>query len=245
MRASPGFSASRRWPPIPPFSRSANRCVLELFLQRRELIAIRTAAIRLGMDVESFLKTLAAALENNLVSKPEAEGEFPEAHVYRASIIRIHKRFPNLAKIPFGDYPSFCRSLHEEIGEKLQVSVTTQFCPGSENSGDEYGGIVPRSERNQPQHRATNQCNQLPPQSSVLPFGCWRTPDERGWLMPTCSRTTPVWGSVIWTPLDAALKATARRSNKPSARTGKRDGPTLLQREFSETCCRRIALARP
>ena len=118
-----------------------NRCVLELFLQRRELTAIRTAAIRLGMDVESFRKTLTAALENNLVSKAEAEGEFPEAHVYRASILRIHKRFPNLAKLTFGDYPSFCRRLHEEIREKLKVSVTTRFCPDSENSGDEHGDI--------------------------------------------------------------------------------------------------------
>ena len=50
----------------------------------------------------------------------------------------------------------------------------------------------------------------------------------------------PGLSGTISKPPGATWKPTARRSSKPSARTGKRDGVTLFRREFSQTRRRRF-----
>lgn len=109
-----------------------NRMEFELFLQHRGLISLRMAAIQLGMFEDSLRKTLAAAKNAGLVTSPEADGEFPSAGVYRASLVGdLHYRFPAIANMTFPTYSSFCRRLHECIRVELGLDVQPALCPTS------------------------------------------------------------------------------------------------------------------
>ena len=106
-----------------------NRFYMELFMQQRGYVGIRTAAVLLGMCEASFSKTLALAKEANFITEQEELGEFPGANVYRSSFIGdFYKRFPKLAKFTFSSYPSFCRRLHETIDVELGFKVAEALC---------------------------------------------------------------------------------------------------------------------
>lgn len=112
-----------------------NRFYLELFLQSRELVPVRFAAVELGMDVKSFREMLDAARDRGLVSKAEAEGEFPG--IYRQTLVRdFHKRFDVLKGMLFLTHSGFVSMLHGQISDVLGVTVTALSCIASQAMGD-------------------------------------------------------------------------------------------------------------
>lgn len=111
-----------------------NRWFFELFLQRRELVSIRGASIRFGMDVTSFIATLESAFKKGLISKSEAEGDFPNC--YRASLISdFHRRFTQIKFKIFSTNSSYIKAVHELIASQLGVKVTPIFCATSKAIG--------------------------------------------------------------------------------------------------------------
>jgi hypothetical protein len=110
------------------------RNLFEMFLQRRELVSVRGAAVSLAMDEASLKKVLSAALVANLVSRSEAEGDFPD--VYRSSLIGdFHTRFPKLKQTIFNTFRAFATSLHSQIKEVLGIDVQPVYCLTSQAIG--------------------------------------------------------------------------------------------------------------
>lgn len=108
-------------------SGQVSRSHLELFLQERELTTQRAAAVGWGMKEESFQRTWAAAKSKGFITSSEEKGEF--VGIYRATLIRdFHRRFQPLKFKIFATYPSFIESLHRQIAEVLDVTVTPEFC---------------------------------------------------------------------------------------------------------------------
>ncbi len=107
--------------------RLIRRNAFELFLQDRELVCIRAAAIYFGLDVAAFRSAMSAAQTKKLVSVAEAMGEFP--NIYRSSLIRdFHRRFPKLRYRIFSDFNGFVESVREQIREVLEIEVTFVTC---------------------------------------------------------------------------------------------------------------------
>lgn len=113
-----------------------HRNLFELFLQQRELLGVRSAAVQWGMNPESFVIVLAAALEKGYISEGESKGDFPG--VYRASLINdFHKRLPKLARTIFPSYSRFVQRLHEEIQAVLGVEIHPLHCLTSQAVGED------------------------------------------------------------------------------------------------------------
>lgn len=107
-----------------------HRNLFERFLQDRELIPIRHAALRWGMNVESFISVLEALHTKGMISNTEKEGEFQ--WVFRKTFVSdIHHRFSNISRIIFASFPSYVRRLHSEIQSCLDVEPASAYCATS------------------------------------------------------------------------------------------------------------------
>jgi hypothetical protein len=116
-------------------SRLINRNLFELFLQRRELVPIRHAAIKWAMDADSFVKTLQSAFQNDYASEAEANGEFPS--VFRNSLLRdFHSRLPGLEHRVFSSHSDFVPAFHASIHSALNVDVHPLTSVTSQAVGD-------------------------------------------------------------------------------------------------------------
>jgi len=103
-----------------------NRHFFETFLQQSGLLPLKWAAARLGMQDDSFNELFEALRAKGRISEPDV---FFTAQTVRESFIRsIHQIFPDLKHRVFGDYNSFCLSLHRAIKKNLKIRVKGLFC---------------------------------------------------------------------------------------------------------------------
>lgn len=129
------------------FSNGAmNHHYLELFLQDLGFTSKKGAATALGMKDESFELVLEASVKKGIMAESEAHGLYPEVHVYSSQwVADFHRRFPSLERMTFTSFSSYCRRLHREILEVLEVPVKELTCATSlalsENPPDVGHGI--------------------------------------------------------------------------------------------------------
>lgn len=110
-------------------NRKINRLLLELFLQNREWISEKHAAIRFGMDIESFRRIIEKSIELNYIGNGAAATETPSIlNAYFTS--SLYKRIPELSRLTFGSYNSFVRRFQEHFMNK-GVHVCELYCTTS------------------------------------------------------------------------------------------------------------------
>jgi hypothetical protein len=105
-----------------------HRHALESFLQIGELLPRKWAAIELGMDQDSFDKTLEALATESLLPPGVAQDPL----VAKGLVRDIHRLFPALARTAFTTHSAYCGRLHAAITNDLGVTVTPLHCVTSE-----------------------------------------------------------------------------------------------------------------
>lgn len=107
---------------------SYHRHALETFLQISELLPRKWAAVELGMDQDSFDKTLAGLARKSLLPP----GVVDDPLVAKGLVRDIHRLFPALARTAFTTHSAYCARLHVAIEKDLGVNVTPLHCVTSE-----------------------------------------------------------------------------------------------------------------
>lgn len=111
--------------------RAINRSRFELFLNARQWITKKSAALALAVTERSLEEILKIATERHLVAAAESQGVFAE--VFNAEFITgFHKRFPRIRTTIFPNLDAFYVRLHHEIFETLGIRVEDVFCLTSE-----------------------------------------------------------------------------------------------------------------
>ncbi len=127
-------SYARRGPVMKPGL--IHRFEFERFLQSREVLPIRYAALHLGISVRSFQDLLAAMISQDLLAEPETWS--PMMGMYSTPFIRsLYKRFGRLQHKVFSSHGGFVRSLHEEVHGVLGLAVTPVHCTTSKALGED------------------------------------------------------------------------------------------------------------
>jgi len=112
-----------------------SRHAFESFLQNSGLVPEKSAAMRLGMVVESFREVLGALEDRRLLP---LNGRNYSQQVVAESLIRAFRDFfPKFKYRFFSNHSDYCRGLHKAISNDLHIKVTPAYCVTSEALGDD------------------------------------------------------------------------------------------------------------
>jgi hypothetical protein len=99
---------------------------LEVFLQRRNLMAIREAAAQLSMSVDEFRRVATALTTSPVVEAIGTPWTDYSNSVVRSDYLRsFHLAFPRLKRTIFQDHPAYIECVHREILDTLQIRIET------------------------------------------------------------------------------------------------------------------------
>ena len=108
-----------------------DRCKFEIFLQTRQWMSKKSAALTLAVTEANFEQIMEAATQKHLVAKSESDGIFKG--VYAAEFINgFYKRFASIRTTTFPNLEVFYARLHFLIKETLGVTVNSLTCQTSE-----------------------------------------------------------------------------------------------------------------
>lgn len=123
------WAGTRRRPVLIQSDGLYDRYAFETFLQQEELLPVKWAAARLGMERSSFEEILAEL---------EEKGRLPETRDLGASVVderlvrNFQTLFPALRSTLFSNHNSFCESLHEAVKDDLGLTVAPLRCKTAE-----------------------------------------------------------------------------------------------------------------
>jgi len=113
-----------------------DRWRFEIFLNSRNWIPRRPAALELAVSERSFAEVMAAAKAENFATRSEADGVFPG--IYSSDFISgFHRRFPQLQNRTFPDINEFYAQLHDQIFQHLGVTPIPLKCLTAEVLGED------------------------------------------------------------------------------------------------------------
>lgn len=112
-----------------------NRHTFESYLQQSRLLPEKTAAVRVGMSIDSFQNVLATLDEKGIIVVNTRD--FSQQVVTESLIREFHNIFPALQNRTFGDHDDFCSRLHAAINDDLGIQVEPVYCETSEALGQE------------------------------------------------------------------------------------------------------------
>ena len=114
-----------------------DRCKFEIFLQTRQWMSKKSAALALAVTEPNLVEILHSATSRNLIAAAESQGVF--AGVYTSEFIAgFYKRFNSIRTTTFPNLDVFYVRLHHVIKETLGVTVQPVLCLTSEILGDSH-----------------------------------------------------------------------------------------------------------
>jgi hypothetical protein len=112
-----------------------NRHAFESYLQQSRLLPEKTAAVRVGMSLDSFQDVLDTLdKKGNIVVNTR---DFLQQVVTESLIREFPSLFPALQNRIFGDHDDFCSRLHAAIKDDLGIEVKPVRCETSEALGQD------------------------------------------------------------------------------------------------------------
>ena len=116
-------------------SQTINRNLFEIFLQKRDLVGVRGAAVQLGMRESSFKNVLSALVSAGYVFENEASDD--GVGIFQSSLLKsLYKRLPSLARMTFSTHSSFVDRLHNELRAIADVKIEPLYDKTSEVIGE-------------------------------------------------------------------------------------------------------------
>lgn len=103
-----------------------NRHALETYFQFDGTLPIKWAAVRLGMDADSFNQVLDALEDRGDIILNRAD--YSPQIIDEKLVREIYRLFPTLSGTVFGDHTIYCGDLHDAIREDLKIEVRGLRC---------------------------------------------------------------------------------------------------------------------